>query len=371
MPTRRGAAASATPGTLTGQISMSDVLLQTLGDEASMDAAQFSQRVGDLFKEQPALGRGEGAPLSRQGSLGGGRSSGRSARITASNVSGDTSNSGKTAQEIWHDIMSAPPATGDGPGWKRQQSATQGQAALGALASGLSGLGTLLQGGATLGSGAFPGGSLISQASLDKLVAEHPAKTVTKTTKEWVDLLVNSANPAPLRGIAGSQKVALENAALEVMAAPPRGTRSKDKGPASPGKAGSAAAAAAAPAAKETKKRGRVAIESDRPIVNLPPKKKGRRRKGEVDTETEEEKRLRAEERQRKNRESAARSHRRKAQHAEELEKRSRDQEKKISDLEKENAKLRRQLSEAKEKLKKSGLGSPGGSLKRTSSARS
>ena len=65
------------------------------------------------------------------------------------------------------------------------------------------------------------------------------------------------------------------------------------------------------------------------------------------------------------------RSHRRKAQHAEELEKRSRDQEKKISDLEKENAKLRRQLSEAKEKLKKSGLGSPGGSLKRTSSARS
>ena len=161
--------------------------------------------------------------------------------------------------------------------------------------------------------------------------------------------------------------MALENAALEVMAAPPRGTRSKDKGPASPRKAGSAAA----PAAKETKKRGRVAIESDRPIVNLPPKKKGRRRKGEVDTETEEEKRLRAEERQRKNRESAARSHRRKAQHAEELERRSRDQEKKISDLEKENAKLRRQLSEAKEKLKKSGLGSPGGSLKRTSSARS
>lgn len=369
MPTRRGAAASATPGTLTGQISMSDVLLQTLGDEASMDAAQFSQRVGDLFKEQPALGRGEGAPLSRQGSLGGGRSSGRSARITASNVSGDTSNSGKTAQEIWHDIMSAPPATGDGPGWKRQQSATQGQAALGALASGLSGLGTLLQGGATLGSGAFPGGSLISQASLDKLVAEHPAKTVTKTTKEWVDLLVNSANPAPLRGIAGSQKVALENAALEVMAAPPRGTRSKDKGPASPGKAGSAGTQLAP--AKEAKKRGRVAIESDRPIVNLPPKKKGRRRKGEVDTETEEEKRLRAEERQRKNRESAARSHRRKAQHAEELEKRSRDQEKKISELEKENAKLRRQLSEAKEKLKKSGLGSPGGSLKRTSSARS
>ena len=364
MPTRRGAAASATPGTLTGQISMSDVLLQTLGDEASMDAAQFSQRVGDLFKEQPAHGRGEGAPLSRQGSLGGGRSSGRSARITASNVSGDTSNSGKTAQEIWHDIMSAPPAAGDGPGWKRQQSATQGQAALGALASGLSGLGTLLQGGATLGSGAFPGGSLISQASLDKLVAEHPAKTVTKTTKEWVDLLVNSANPAPLRGIAGSQKVALENAALEVMASPPRGTRSKEKGPASPKrKAGSTA--------EETKKRSRGAIESDRPIVNLPPKKKGRRRKGEVDTETEEEKRLRAEERQRKNRESAARSHRRKAQHAEELEKWARDQEKKIADLEKENAKLRRQLSEAKEKLKKGGLGSPGGSLKRTSSARS
>ena len=369
MPTRRGAAASATPGTLTGQISMSDVLLQALGDEASMDAAQFSQRVGDLFKEQPAQGRGEGAPLSRQGSLGGGRSSGRSARITASNVSGDTSNSGKTAQEIWHDIVSKPPAEGDGPGWKRQQSATQGQAALGALASGLSGLGTLLQGGATLGSGAFPGGSLISQASLDKLVAEHPAKTTS--TKEWVDLLVNSANPAPLRGIAGSQKVALENAALDVMAVTPRGTRSKDKGPVSPRKAGSAATAATAPAAKETKKRGRVAIESDRPIVNLPPKKKGRRRKGEVDTETEEEKRLRAEERQRKNRESAARSHRRKAQHAEELEKRARDQEKKISDLEKENAKLRRQLSEAKEKLKKSGLGLPGGSLKRTSSARS
>ena len=86
MPTRRGAAASATPGTLTGQISMSDVLLQALGDEASMDAAQFSQRVGDLFKEQPALGRGEGAPLSRQGSLGGGQSSGRSARITSANA---------------------------------------------------------------------------------------------------------------------------------------------------------------------------------------------------------------------------------------------------------------------------------------------
>ena len=47
------------------------------------------------------------------------------------------------------------------------------------------------------------------------------------------------------------------------------------------------------------------------------------------------------------------------------------DQAKRLKDLEKENAKLRRQLSEAKEKLKKSGLGSPGGSLKRTSSARS
>ena len=357
---------------------MNDPLLQLLGDGGpSMDAVQFSQRVGDLGLMAPPAQAQGASGLSRQRSLGaGGRSSGRTARAATSNASGDTSNSGKPMQEIWQIVeagMSAPA----GPGFKREPSATQGQAAFGTLASGLSGINALLQdGGATLGSGAFfRTNSIISQASLDKLVSDHPGKTTN--AKEWVELL-GAYNPPPMpmlaRSIAGSQKVALENAALEVMAAPPRRTKSKEKATASTRKATPAAAAAKkAPAAKEpTKKRGRAAMEEpDRPVINLPPKKKGRRRKGEVDTETEEEKALRAEERQRKNRESAARSHRRKAQFAEELEKKASAQDKKIADLEKENAKLKRQLSEAKEKLKKHGLGSPQGSLKRTASAKS
>jgi hypothetical protein len=354
---------------------MNDPFLQLLGDGGpSMDAVQFSQRVGHLvgpdlgLMAPPAQAQGASG-LSRQRSLGaGGRSSGRTARAAASNASGDTSNSGKPMQEIWQGINE---------GFKREPSATQGQAAFGTLASGLSGINALLQdGGATLGSGAFfRTNSIISQVSLDKLISDHPGKTTN--AKEWVELL-GAYNPPPMpmlaRSIAGSQKVALENAALEVMAAPPRRTKSKEKATASTRKATPAAAAAKkAPAAKEpTKKRGRAAIEEpDRPVINLPPKKKGRRRKGEVDTETEEEKVLRAEERQRKNRESAARSHRRKAQFAEELEKKASAQDKKIADLEKENAKLKRQLSEAKEKLKKHGLGSPQGSLKRTASAKS
>lgn len=354
---------------------MNDPFLQLLGDGGpSMDAVQFSQRVGHLvgpdlgLMAPPAQAQGASG-LSRQRSLGaGGRSSGRTARAAASNASGDTSNSGKPMQEIWQGINE---------GFKREPSATQGQAAFGTLASGLSGINALLQdGGATLGSGAFfRTNSIISQVSLDKLISDHPGKTTN--AKEWVELL-GAYNPPPMpmlaRSIAGSQKVALENAALEVMAAPPRRTKSKEKATASTRKATPAAAAAKkAPAAKEpTKKRGRAAIEEpDRPVINLPPKKKGRRRKGEVDTETEEEKVLRAEERQRKNRESAARSHRRKAQFAEELEKKASTQDKKIADLEKENAKLKRQLSEAKEKLKKHGLGSPQGSLKRTASAKS
>ena len=355
---------------------MNDPLLQLLGDGGpSMDAVQFSQRVGDLGLMAPPAQAQGASGLSRQRSLGaGGRSSGRTARAAASNASGDTSNSGKPMQEIWQDIMSAPA----GPGFKRQPSATQGQAAFGTLASGLSGINALLQdGGATLGSGAFfRTNSIISQASLDKLISDHPGKTTN--AKEWVELLGAAYNPPPMpmlaRSIAGSQKVALENAALEVMAAPPRRTKSKEKATAPTRKATPAPAAAKkAPAAKEpTKKRGRAAMEEpDRPVINLPPKKKGRRRKGEVDTETEEEKALRAEERQRKNRESAARSHRRKAQFAEELEKKASAQDKKIADLEKENAKLKKQLSEAKEKLKKHGLGSPQGSLKRTASAKS
>ena len=339
-----------------------------------MDAVQFSQRVGDLGLMAPPAQAQGASGLSRQRSLGaGGRSSGRTARAAASNASGDTSNSGKPMQEIWQDIMSAPA----GPGFKRQPSATQGQAAFGTLASGLSGINALLQdGGATLGSGAFfRTNSIISQASLDKLISDHPGKTTN--AKEWMEKLLGAAyNPPPMpmlaRSIAGSQKVALENAALEVMAAPPRRTKSKEKATA-PTRKATPAAAKKAPAAKEpTKKRGRAAMEEpDRPVINLPPKKKGRRRKGEVDTETEEEKALRAEERQRKNRESAARSHRRKAQFAEELEKKASAQDKKIADLEKENAKLKKQLSEAKEKLKKHGLGSPQGSLKRTASAKS
>jgi len=364
MPTRRSTAASTTPGSITGQLSMNDPLLQLLGDGGpSMDAVQFSQRVGDLGLMAPPAQAQGASGLSRQRSLGaGGRSSGRTARAAASNASGDTSNSGKPMQEIWQLI---------------QPSATQGQAAFGTLASGLSGINALLQdGGATLGSGAFfRTNSIISQVSLDKLVSDHPRKTTN--AKEWVELL-GAYNPPPMpmlaRSIAGSQKVALENAALEVMAAPPRRTKSKEKATAPTRKATPAAAATKkAPAAKEpTKKRGRAAMEEpDRPVINLPPKKKGRRRKGEVDTETEEEKALRAEERQRKNRESAARSHRRKAQFAEELEKKASAQDKKIADLEKENAKLKRQLSEAKEKLKKHGLGSPQGSLKRTASAKS
>ena len=237
MPTRRSTAASTTPGSITGQLSMNDPFLQLLGDGGpSMDAVQFSQRVGDLGLMAPPAQAQGASGLSRQRSLGaGGRSSGRTARAAASNASGDTSNSGKPMQEIWQDIMSAPA----GPGFKRQPSATQGQAAFGTLASGLSGINALLQdGGATLGSGAFfRTNSIISQVSLDKLISDHPGKTTN--AKEWMEKLLGAAyNPPPMpmlaRSIAGSQKGALENAALEVMAAPPRRTKSKEKATAPP-----------------------------------------------------------------------------------------------------------------------------------------
>ena len=84
--------------------------------------------------------------------------------------------------------------------------------------------------------------------------------------------------------------------------------------------------------------------------LTLPPKKKGRKKKGEIDTETEEEKQMRAEERQRKNRESAARSHRRKAELAGALEKRATDAEAKAERLEKEVAKLKAEIARLKRK---------------------
>ena len=93
-----------------------------------------------------------------------------------------------------------------------------------------------------------------------------------------------------------------------------------------------------------------------KPIIDLPPKKKGRKRKGEVDDESEEMKALRAEERQRKNRESAARSHKRKAQHAEMLETRCQELNKRIQELERENAQLKTQLADQKGHAGKEGV---------------
>ena len=79
-------------------------------------------------------------------------------------------------------------------------------------------------------------------------------------------------------------------------------------------------------------------------MITLPPKKKGRKKKGEVDTETEEEKALRGGEAAEKSRERRAFASQ-KARMVAELEQRAETAEARVVSLETEVAKLKREVA--------------------------
>jgi hypothetical protein len=212
---------------------------------------------------------------------------------------------------------------------------------------------------------------LFPQKSIERLVDENAGSAVRPAT-EWYDMMLASLPSVP-KGLqpTNSARIALESAAerlvSEMDASPGRGARgaarvargasllgrnASRKDAIAAGAAGAKDAKDAKQGAAGSKKRGRAALEADpeRKPFTLPPKKKGRKKKGEIDLETEEEKQMRAEERQRKNRESAARSHRRKAELAGALEKRAVDAEAKAERLEKEVAKLKAEIAKLKRK---------------------
>ena len=157
----------------------------------------------------------------------------------------------------------------------------------------------------SLGGGA-PSLPLITQNSIEKLVSAHGARESKMPAKEWLELLLpntaaNAAGGANAVGgilptLSAMRALEASAAAMETDAVPPPAGRGGKKAPRTSTKP---------PTKPATTGRGRKRAATDeddasKPVINLPPKKKGRKKKGEVDTETEEEKALRAEERQRK-----------------------------------------------------------------------
>jgi len=203
------------------------------------------------------------------------------------------------------------------------------------------------------GSGAMPSLPVLTQGSIERLVSLHGDGS-RKNAGEWLELLMsNQGSGGGGGGGGGIQPTLSATMALETTARAMFGSgrvAATKKTPAAPAASKTTAAALAAakkalaekPAARGTK-RGRGAA-AELPVITLPPKKKGRKKKGEVDTETEEEKELRALERQRKNRESAARSHQRKAKQTEELTRELSAAKKKILALERTVSTLRKEL---------------------------
>ena len=147
---------------------------------------------------------------------------------------------------------------------------------------------------------------LFPQKSIEKLVGEHAGGAARPAT-EWMDLMLAIAPPGPGLQPTSSARLALEKAAerlvTEMDASPTAlGARSAARGARGASLLGrtasvrkdapAAAAAGSKRGAAGAKKRGRAASEAadaERVPFTLPPKKKGRK-KGEVDTETEEEK---------------------------------------------------------------------------------
>jgi len=348
---------------------MNDDLLNQLLQGTADPTKSFSvQQFAEMFKEfKPSAGANTTTVASNAESSPRNRARRSSANPTTS------SGSGKTSEEIWKNIQLSGADSLQGP--PSILPTPQGSGALGTLRDGLS----------------IPTGSMLfPQKSIERLVDEH-ASGDKRPASEWMDMMLASLPSAP-KGLqpTRSAKLALENAAAELVGAsvgPPvegspgglgrRASVSK-RGASVLGKPGLRlltsglnkdvassvgvpvpAAGLAAKGKKDTaavgKKRLRDALHEnattgEAPVFALPPKKKGRKKKGEVDTETEEEKALRAEERQRKNRESAARSHRRKAELAGALEKRAVDAENKCERLEKEVARLKAELAKLRGK---------------------
>ena len=351
MPTR-----GASRGGLSGQLSMNDDLVNQLMGSAAGPTKSFSvEQFAEMFKPPAAGGAAGGAATtSADASSPRGRARRGSANPTTS------SGSGKTSEEIWKNIQLSGADSLQGP--PSILPTPQGSGAFGTI-------------GTLTGKLSLPTGSMLfPQKSIERLVGEHAGGAARPAT-EWMDLMLASiapsAPPGPGLQPTRSARLALEKAAerlvTEMDASPTgMGARSAARGARGASLLGRTASvrkdapAAAAAGSKRgaagtagAKKRGRAASEAadaERVPFTLPPKKKGRKKKGEVDTETEEEKAMRAEERQRKNRESAARSHRRKAELAGALEKRATDAEAKAERLEKEVAKLKAEIARLKRK---------------------
>ena len=351
MPTR-----GASRGGLSGQLSMNDDLVNQLMGSAAGPTKSFSvEQFAEMFKPPAAGGAAGGAATtSADASSPRGRARRGSANPTTS------SGSGKTSEEIWKNIQLSGADSLQGP--PSILPTPQGSGAFGTI-------------GTLTGKLSLPTGSMLfPQKSIERLVGEHAGGAARPAT-EWMDLMLASiapsAPPGPGLQPTRSARLALEKAAERLvteMAASPTGmgARSAARGARGASLLGRTASvrkdapAATAAGSKRgaagtagAKKRGRAASEAadaERVPFTLPPKKKGRKKKGEVDTETEEEKAMRAEERQRKNRESAARSHRRKAELAGALEKRATDAEAKAERLEKEVAKLKAEIARLKRK---------------------
>lgn len=346
MPTR-----GASRGGLTGQLSMNDDLVHQLmlGSSAGPTKSFSVEQFAEMFKP-PASGAAAGGAATASAAASSPRSRARRGSANATTSSG----SGKTSEEIWKNIQLSGADSLQGP--PSILPTPQGSGALGTL-------------GTLTGKLPIPTGSMLfPQKSIERLVDENAGSAVRPAT-EWYDMMLASLPSVP-KGLqpTNSARIALESAAerlvSEMDASPGRGARGAARvargasllGRNASRKDAIAAGAAGAKDAKQgaagSKKRGRAALEADpeRKPFTLPPKKKGRKKKGEIDTETEEEKQMRAEERQRKNRESAARSHRRKAELAGALEKRAVDAEAKAERLEKEVAKLKAEIAKLKRK---------------------
>ena len=401
MPSTRGAGAPPVPAAgLSGQFSINDLIMrEMLGSgsgkaigEQSYSVHEFANLMKDQLLQQheqryqaqaAAAAAPPAAPPAPEKPQGG-----RARRKASDGSAANSTGSGKTMDQIWRDI-NAPGAEVTGGAAAAAGPITLGS--FGTVGRNASFLPTPNGSGAlfgSLGMGSLGGGApslpLITQGSIDKLVSAHSARESKMPAKEWLELLLpntaagaaGGANAAGGAGAGGilptlSAMRALEAsaAAMETNAIPPppgRGGRRAAKDAA----ASRTAAAAPKPATTGRKRARGEMDDAPRAVINLPPKKKGRKKKGEVDTETEEEKALRAEERQRKNRESAARSHRKKAQMVAELEQRAKTAEARVESLEKEVAKLKREIVALKGGAGAGGKATSPKGIKRASSAR-
>lgn len=322
---------------------MNDELLsQLLAGGSAAPTKSFSvQQFAEMFKEHTAAGGGSGGAAMAAQAAGSPGRRGSSRRGSANPTT--SSGSGKTSEEIWKNIQLSGAESLQGP--PSILSTPQGSGALGA------GLGTL---GTLTGRLSIPTGSMLfPQKSIDALVNANEDKK-PRPASEWMDMMLATLPSVP-KGLqpTASARLALETAAAEIAGVDTPGRRGKasTRGPSNLSKGVKSASSFGKKTTTTTlagKKRGRGEVKDEKPVFTLPPKKKGRKKKGEVDTETEEEKAMRAEERQRKNRESAARSHRRKAELAGELEGRAVRAEQRAEKLEKEVAKLKAEIAQLK-----------------------